>query len=82
MTRLLLAFALFCSAAVPAASGSGDPVIRVAIARNISRFRLNTSASAYLLEIRTGQRYQLVEKSFYVVKYLGPFRLAVAGQTL
>jgi stage II sporulation protein D len=79
----------FCLLTLSATAGvapdqgdGGDPVIRVAIARNTGQFKLNTSGSVYVLEVKTGQRYQLLEKSVYEVRYISPTRLAVAGQTL
>ncbi len=80
---------LFCllllsvaAGAVPCQAGGSDPVIRVAISRNTSKFKLNTSVSVYVLELKTGLKYQLLGKSIYEVRYIGPGRLAVAGQTL
>ena len=67
----------------PAYAGDvNDAVIRVAISRNTGRFRLITSGRVYALEVRTGQKYMLLEKSAYDVKYIDPSRLAVAGETL
>jgi len=64
-------------------SGEGNAaVIRVAISRNTARFKLNTSGKVYALEVKTGQKYMLLAKSVYEVKYIDPGRLAVAGETL
>ncbi|HOW90344.1 MAG TPA: SpoIID/LytB domain-containing protein, partial [Elusimicrobiales bacterium] len=81
MTRLLLTLLLSIPNARSAA-GADEQVIRVAIARNVKQFRLNTSADAFLVETKTGQRYQLLARSVYEVKYISPSSLAVAGQTL
>jgi stage II sporulation protein D len=84
MPRLFLCvLTFFAPACFAADTGAGDPpVIRVAISRNTAQFRLNTSGRVYVLEINTGQKYQLLEKSPYEVKYVSPTRLAVAGVTL
>lgn len=84
MIRLILCALL---APVPlnfaADSGEGNSaVIRVAISRNTPQFKLKTSGKVYALEIRTGQKYLLLGKSTYEVKYIDPARLAVAGATL
>ena len=64
-------------------SGDGNSaVIRVAISRNTAQFRLKTSGNAYALEIKTGQKYMLLGKSAYDIKFISPTRLAVAGATL
>ncbi|MFA6434108.1 MAG: SpoIID/LytB domain-containing protein [Elusimicrobiales bacterium] len=64
-------------------SGEGNSaVIRVAVSRNTSQFKLSTSGKVYALEVGTGQKYMLLEKSVYEVKYVGPSRLALAGATL
>ncbi|HBB67039.1 MAG: hypothetical protein A2X28_08905 [Elusimicrobia bacterium GWA2_56_46] len=64
-------------------SGEGNSaVIRIAIARNVPSFRINTSGKVYVLEVKTGQKYMLLERSAYEVKYISPSRLAVAGATL
>ena len=66
-----------------AGSGEGSAaVIRVAISRNTAQFKLHTSGNVYALEVKTGQKYMLLAKSVYEVKYLDPDRLAVAGETL
>ena len=57
-------------------------VIRVAISRNTAQFTLKTSGKVYALEIKTRQKYMLLDRSTYVVKYIGPTRLSVAGETL
>lgn len=73
-------------AALPAgAADTGDgngPVIRIAISRNTSEFKLRTSGKVYVVETKTGQKYLLLEKSVYDIRYISPTRLALAGQTL
>ena len=64
-------------------AGTGSAaVIRVAISRNTTQFTLKTSGKVYALELKTGQKYMLLERSVYEVKYISPARLAVAGATL
>jgi len=64
-------------------TGEGNSaVIRVAIARNTAQFKLGTSGKVYALEVKTGQKYMLLERSVYEVKYVDPSRLSVAGETL
>jgi stage II sporulation protein D len=84
MMRSFFCFLLLSAAAgaAPDPGAGNDPVIRVAIARNTGQFMIHTSGSVYVLEIKTGQKYQLLEKSLYEVRYISPTRLAVAGQTL
>ena len=80
---------LFCAVMVlttlRSAADSGDAnaaVIRVAISRNTTQFKLKTSGKVYALEIKTGQKYMLLERSTYEVRYIDSTRLAVAGATL
>jgi len=79
----------FCALLVFSPSGfaadSGDEkssVIRVAISRNTAQFRLKTSGDVYALELKTGQKYMLLGRSAYDIKFISPTRLAVAGATL
>ena len=79
----------FCALIVLSPSGfaadTGDgnsSVIRVAISRNTTQFRLKTSGDVYALELKTGQKYMLLSRSTYEIKYISPTRLAVAGATL
>jgi stage II sporulation protein D len=54
----------------------------VAIARNVAEFKLRTSSRVFAIEVKTGQKYMLLEKSVYDIRYISPTRLALAGQTL
>ncbi|MBI4801155.1 MAG: SpoIID/LytB domain-containing protein [Elusimicrobia bacterium] len=80
LSLLLLLFFLH-GAAADSGDGNGA-VIRVAIARNTPRFTLKTSSRVYAIEVRTGQKYMLLERSSYEIKYISPSRLALAGATL
>ncbi|MBU2574542.1 MAG: SpoIID/LytB domain-containing protein [Elusimicrobia bacterium] len=84
MLRFLVSVLLSLSFPASAAdSGDGNgAVIRVAIARNTPRFTLKTSNRVYAIEIRTGQKYMLLENSSYEIRYIDPSRLALAGTTL
>lgn len=78
-------YALIALAPLNFAADSGEgnaAVIRVAISRNTQQFKLKTSGKVYALELKTGQKYLLLEKSTYEVKYIDSARLAVAGATL
>lgn len=84
MLRLFFcALVLLSPSGFAADSGDGNSsVIRVAISRNTAQFRLKTSGNVYALEIKTGQKYMLLGKSAYDIKFISPTRLAVAGATL
>ncbi|MEI7482371.1 MAG: SpoIID/LytB domain-containing protein [Elusimicrobiota bacterium] len=84
MIRLFLC-AILSLAPLNFAAGSGEEapsVIRVAISRNTNQFKLVTSAKVYALEVKTGQKYLLLERSVYEVRYVNATHLAVAGETL
>lgn len=69
--------------AVAADTGNGNgPIVRIAISRNTSEFKLRTSGKVYAVETRTGQKYMLLERSVYEIRYIDPARLALAGTTL
>jgi len=84
MLRLFFCALTFLSP-ISFAADSGDgnsKIIRVAISRNTAQFKLKTSGKVYALEVKTGQKYMLLDKSTYEVKYVSPAQLAVAGATL
>lgn len=83
MTRILALLLLFHAAPLPAADGRGDdgPRIRVAIARGSPSLKLKTSARVYVQDVRTGQKYLLLENASYEIKASGG-DLLVAGQRL
>lgn len=77
---LLLTF--LCCAPARAADGlAAQPQIRVAISRNSPALKLNTSARLFVQEVKSGQKYMLLENASYEVKPDGR-NIAVAGQAL
>lgn len=82
MIRLLVTL-LLCAAPPARSADGGDraPRIRVAIARNSPALKLKTSSRVYVQEVKTGQKYQLLERSAYEIKASGD-GLSVSGQRL
>ncbi len=60
----------------------GAAVIRVAISRNTTQFKLKTSGKVFALELKTGQKYMLLERATYEVRYIDFAHLTVAGELL
>jgi len=82
--KLLPALLLLLCSPAPAAAADGagaQPQIRVAIARNSPALKLKTSAKLYVQEVRSGQKYMLLDNASYEVKPDGR-GIAVAGQAL
>ncbi|OIO02221.1 MAG: hypothetical protein COX65_03475 [Elusimicrobia bacterium CG_4_10_14_0_2_um_filter_56_8] len=84
MIRALSILFLFASAlpgrCAGAMAGKG-PQIRVAIARNSASLNLKTSSRLYVQEVKSGQKYLLLEDSSYEVRPSGR-DISVAGQLL
>ena len=84
MTRLLALLLLFtCPAPGRCADGAAEngPRIRVAISRGVSSLKLKTSSRIYAQDVKSGQKYLLLENAAYEVRALGK-NIAVAGQEL
>ncbi|MDO8805446.1 MAG: SpoIID/LytB domain-containing protein [Elusimicrobiota bacterium] len=84
MTRLLALLLLFIwPATARCADGAAEngPRIRVAISRGVSSLKLKTSSRIYAQEVKSGQKYLLLENAAYEVRPLGK-GIAVAGQEL
>ena len=85
MKRILALLLLLTQYAPPAhaADGRADdgPRIRVAIARNSPSLKLKTSSRVYAQDVKTGQKYLLLEHSAYEIK-ASAGGLSVAGQQL
>ena len=84
MTRILALALLFtCPAPGRCAGGAaaGGQRIRVAISRNIPSLKLRTSSRIYTQEVKSGQKYLLLENALYEVRASGK-GIAVAGQEL
>ncbi len=84
MKRILaLALLFICSAPGRCADGAEEngPRIRVAISLSAPSLNLKTSARIYAQEVKTGQKYLLLENAAYEVRAAGK-GIAVAGQEL
>lgn len=84
MTRLLALLLLFtCPASGRCADGAAEngPRIRVAISRGVSSLKLKTSSRIYAQDVKSGQKYLLLENAAYEVRAFGK-NIAVAGQEL
>lgn len=84
MTRILaLALCFTCLAPGRCAGGAGGsgPRIRVALARSSASLKLKTAARIYVQEVKSGQKYLLLEYAAYEVRPSGA-GIAVAGQEL
>ena len=84
MKRILaLLLLLHCAPHAEAADGRADegPRIRVAIARNSPSLKLKTSSRVYAQDVKTGQKYLLLERSAYEIK-ASAGGISVAGQQL
>ena len=84
MIRILaLLLILHPAAQLWAADGRADesPRIRVAIARGSPALKLSTSARIYVLEVKTGKKFLLLENAAYEIKAAGE-DILVAGQQL
>jgi hypothetical protein len=83
--KRILALLLLLQSAGPlrAADGRADegPRIRVAIARNSPSLKLRTSARVYAQDVKTGQKYLLLDHSAYEIKAAAG-GISVAGQQL
>lgn len=68
--KSLLALLLLLPCPAPAADGRDDgiPRIRVAISRGSPAIKLKTSSRVYVLEVKSGQKYLLLENSHYEIK--------------
>lgn len=82
MTRFLVTL-LLCAASPARSADTGEvsPPIRVAIARNSPAIKLKTSSRVYVQEVKSGQKYLLLEKSVYEIK-TSDGGLSVSGQLL
>ncbi len=84
MKRILaLLLLLYCAPRARAADGRAEegPSIRVAIARNSPSLKLKTSSRVYAQDVKTGQKYLLLERSAYEIK-ASAGGISVAGQQL
>ena len=84
MTRILALLLMFtCPAPGRCADGAAEdgPRIRVAISRGVASLKLKTSSRIYAQEIKTGQKYLLLENAAYEVRPSGK-GIYVAGQEL
>ena len=84
MKRILAILLLLqCASRAQAADGRADegPRIRVAIARNSPSLKLKTSSRVYAQDVKTGQKYLLLEHSAYEIK-ASDGGISVAGQQL
>ncbi|MDD2804528.1 MAG: SpoIID/LytB domain-containing protein [Elusimicrobiales bacterium] len=82
--KLLPALLLLLCSPAPAAAAdglAGEPQIRVAIFRNSPALKLKTSAKLYVQEVKSGQKYMLLDNASYEVKSEGR-GITVAGQEL
>ena len=82
MIRILaILFSLHLAADLLAADGRSDegPRIRVAIARGSPALKLKTSSRIYVLEVKTGKKFLLVENAAYDITAAGE-DVQVAGQ--
>ncbi|MHB0996065.1 MAG: SpoIID/LytB domain-containing protein [Elusimicrobiales bacterium] len=70
MKSLLALLLLLSCPAAPAADGKDDgiPRIRVALYRGSPAIKLKTSSRIYVLEVKSGQKYLLLENSAYEIK--------------
>ena len=71
MKRLLALLLLFsCPAPARPADGKDDgiPRIRVALSRGLPAINLKTSSRVYVLDVKTDQKYLLLENSAYEIK--------------
>ncbi len=84
MKRIFAILLLFACAG-PAAGADGatedGPRIRVAISRNVPSLKLKTASRIYAQEVKSGQKYLLLENAAYEVKASGKW-ITVAGQEL
>jgi len=84
MTRILALLLLFtCPAPGRSADGAAEngPRIRVAISRGVPSLKLKTSSRIYAQEVKSGQKYLLLENASYEVRASGK-GITVAGQEL
>jgi stage II sporulation protein D len=83
--KRILALLLAVIPCVPARAADGripdGPNIRVLIAQGSAGIRLKTSTRVYVLEVRSGKKFLLVENAAYDIKP-SPAGISVAGQLL